>query len=480
MNWRSGIGRRAVPALALPLAGCFTVGPDFVPPEPEVRASFAAPLPEQFAQGPAVDEWWALFDDPVLFGLVQRGLTDNLDVLAAASRVREASALVDAAEAELFPTLDFEGDVTGQSETRRGGSSGEDTLSASAEAAGVIGWDLDVFGGLRRAEQAAMADAAEAVALTREARRVVAAGIARSYVELRAAQRRLALTEQSLELQEQTLRVVSSQVDAGLAPGLDAFRARAEVADLRADLGPLRAEAGQFANALAVLVGDMPGTLAPDLAVPGPIPTAAANAAIGAPTDVIRRRPDIRAAEFALASATAEVGVEAADLYPSFSLPGTLSIGVSGLGTGTLVTTVLRALSLAVDFPLFDAGLRRAEVTAAEERMLQAGLAYRATLLAALEEVEAALLDYQAALDRRDALTEVVANNRRAFDQSRGLYGQGLIDFLDVLDAQREWNDALQELALAERDLALAVVDTYAAIAGPPPAGGGAEQPVTE
>lgn len=455
---------------ALTLAGCTVVGPDYTPSSPDLPGAYNAPVPALFADGNVDGPWWAHFEDPVLDGLVARGLQTNLDINVAMSQLREARAAARGVVAGTGPSIDASGEAGIEARHESGGDDDDDRETGGTAGAGLDGvWEIDLFGGLARSREAAWARVARRQALSHEARRLSVAEIARTYIELRSAERRLALTERVLELQRQTLSLVRSRVDSGLAPALDRVRAQAQVSTLQADLGPLRTEVARFRNALAVLLAEPPGAVDTLLAEStGNIPSSTTGRAVGVPTDLVRRRPDIRAAELQLAVATAEIGIAAAELYPRLTLPGTISVGWSGIGDGSVATTVLASLSALVELPLYDGGRRQADITAAEERLIQASLTYRQTLLQAIQEVEAALAGYQGAWQQRQALVEAVESNRLAYEQSRALYRQGFVNFIDVLDSQRTWNDSLQDLANAERDVSLEVVNLYTALGAAP------------
>lgn len=465
-RWRLGTCLAATMLAAL--AGCATVGPEYHPPELSVPDAWHAPLPALLADARPLEQWWQLFADPVLDDLVTRGLYKNLDIAEAASRVREARALARGVDADRAPRLDGGADAELEAATRSRSRGGDDGVSAGFGAFLDGELDLDLYGGLQRESESAAAAAERQLALYQEARRQTTAEIARNYVSLRAAERRLALTRDSLALQRRTVALVSERVKAGLAPRLDQVRAEASVATLVADLGPLVADVGRFSDALSVLLGEPPGPLA--LAVSADdavaIPSAKTGSPLPMPAELLRRRPDLRAAELAIIAATADVGVATAALYPSLVLPGRLSVGRDGIGAGTLVTAVLATLSPVLTLPLLDGGGREADVEAAEQRLAQASLAYRNTLLNALREVEAALLDYRGAEARRQSLSLAAEKNEIAYTQSQALYRQGLTTFIDVLDSQREFNSSLQSLAEAERDLALDVIDLYTALGG--------------
>ncbi|MDZ7842039.1 MAG: efflux transporter outer membrane subunit [Gammaproteobacteria bacterium] len=452
---------------AAALAGCAVVGPDYTPSSPELPEAWDAPVPVLF-EGESPGPWWRHFDDPVMESLITRGLRANIDINLAMSRLREANAAARGVVAGTGPSLDATAEAGVEARHQSGGD--DDGETGGAARTGLSGaWEIDLFGGLARSREAAWARVARQQALSHEARRLSVSEIATTYVALRSAERRLALTERSLELQEQTLSLVRSRVDSGLAPALDRVRAQAQVSSLQAGLGPLRTEVDRFRNALAILLAEPPGTVDALLADgAGDIPASSSGRSVGVPADLVRRRPDIRAAEMQLAVATAEIGIAAAELYPRLTLPGNISVGWTGIGEGSVVTSILASLSALFELPLYDGGRRQADVTAAEERLIQATLTYRQTLLQALQDVESALAGYQGSRQRRAALADAVENNRLAYEQSRELYRQGFVNFIDVLDSQRTWNDSLQELANAERDVSLEIINLYTALGATP------------
>ncbi len=462
----------------LVLGGCF--GPDVPLQQDEYAPAGPAGLPGQFigpvpsfVEGGAqnVEAWWTGFRDPVLDRLVARGLDANPEVLTAESRVRESRAVLRGARAGLRPTIDgsAEAGIEGSRETVQNEDGSETELGGTASAFLGFDWNLDIFGGVESAVRAAEAQARLREAERRDAALAVIAGIARSYIELRGAQRRLELADEALDLQRRTLDTVRGRVESGLASDLDLSRAEAALAAVEAGREPIRTEIRRGLVALAVLLGRSPGSLPSEVSEAGPLPTIRSGPGFGVPTDLVRQRPDLAAAEAALLQATEEIGIAEAALYPRFTLPGQVGIDLTEIATGEMVTSVVGSLFLAIDAPLFDAGRREAELEAAHGRAEQALLAYHGTLLDALEEVEFALEGHDGARRQVTALERAVDASETAFNQASALYRQGLASFIEVLDAQRALNDLRQQLATSRTRTALEAVNLYEAIGLAPP-----------
>ncbi|EDL49351.1 RND efflux system outer membrane lipoprotein NodT [Erythrobacter sp. SD-21] len=419
----------------------------------------AAPT-EYFADLPVAglnEFWWRPFSDPVLDGLIARGFAANLDIAAAGDRLRAAEALLRADRADRFPTLDGSANIgveTGDDGTRVTGSGG------------IFGsFDLDLSGRLGAEIRLATARYAEAGYLQAERRRLVAAAIAAQYVEYRRTGAQLALLEESTELQRQTLRIVTLRFEAGLSANLDVRRAAADLAQTQARLGLIEVSRAEARHALAVLLGETPGTLdiPASTGEDDVIPDYSAGPPIGGPVNLLRRRGDVLAAEARLAAAAAQVGIEQSDLRPSLVVPGSILIGdgsLDGLFAGFLAT-----LGAALDLPLFDGGRRRAEVEAASAE-LDASLAeYRQTFLLALGEAENALVAIGAYRQRANALAEAIEQSETALGQSNALYREGLASLFDVLDAQRQLIASRQSLLDNQADLAVAFIELHSAAA---------------
>lgn len=449
--------RRGVILLACcaALSACKTTipqapGPEDLPVPADYSADFRPP------PGTA-DHWWMGFGDPRLDTLVDTALSGNLDIAAGRVRLESALALLRAERGDRLPSID------GVGRAGVGISSAETVDTASAGAA--VFFDPDLSGRLSAEIQAAAASAAAAEYLVADLRRLVAAGVAQQYIEFRRAGERLALLEESTDLQEQTLRIVTLRYEAGLSANLDVRRAAADLAQTRAQRGILELQRAQATHALTILTGEAPGAVPPPPDDTDGIPRLTAGPPRGLPADLLRRRPDLLVAEARLVEAAARVGVERADLLPSLTVPGEL---VAGDGSfGGLFNEFFLTLGATLDLPLFDGGRRRAEIQAAEAEADARFADYRQSFLIVLGEVEDALIAIEAYSERNRDLAQAIEESEMAFEQSNALYREGLASLFDVLDAQRQLIASRQALIDSEAALASSVISLYAAIGAP-------------
>lgn len=443
------------------LAGCVTVGPDYVAPQTAPATLQQAGAVDYVADHP-VATWWSQFDDPVLDQLVREALIANLDVRIAVSRVNEARAVFSERRLDLAPhvTMGVEGTRTKQPVEGQGRVE-TDSYSAGFDAA----WELDLFGRVRRSTEAAHADL-QAQRNDLQAMQVtVAAEVARNYFELRGTQQRLDVARRILKTLGETQRLTESRFDLGAGSQLEVQSSLARVRAVEADVPLLEAVEGQSRHRLAVLAGKRPGELDALLA-PRPAPAFAKALPIGDTTELLRQRPDVRAAERRLAAATARVGVATADLFPRVSLRG--FIGFLSGGWGNLVNGDNRAWQVtpSISWAAFDMGSVRARLRASEAQADGVAAQYEKAVLGALEETENALLSYakeQAQLKLR--LEQSVAA-RRAAELAEVRYRAGSSDFLTLLDAQRTQLAADDALAQAEAGVNVGVVAIYKSLGG--------------
>jgi outer membrane protein, multidrug efflux system len=323
-----------------------------------------------------------------------------------------------------------------------------------------MSWELDLFGGTRRAIESASAAASAALADRQAAELSLEAEVARDYVELRTEQRRLAIAEQIKASRSTDLELVMARFDSGLTGSLDAARARADLDDSEAQIPAIEAAVRTAIYRLGTLVGSPPETLLPLLIRPRPVPAVHSQVPVGLPSDLLERRPDIRAAERRVAAANARIGMREAELFPQFSLTG--GAGLESLGAGDFVSGGSRyfAIGPSITWLVFDAGRVRDEVLAQRARTDAAAARYRATVLLALDEVETALVTYGRSQINRNALTEEVAARRQALTIAQRLYTHGIEDFLSVLDAERTLYASQMSLASADET----TTDSYIAL----------------
>lgn len=450
------------------VGGC-TVGPKYEPVQTRAAGEFVGlsvptsgmdGLKSRPFAGPAeVARWWTTFGDQTLTSLVERAAADNLDVAVAESRVRQARAVVDAAAAGLSPTVDVSGSAA-RSRTKGGGTG--NVFRAGFDAA----WEIDAFGGIRRGVEAAGADERAAVEDWRDARVTVVAEVGSTYIDLRGAQRQLAIARENLAAQRETLAVTKQRFEGGYISGLDVANAESQVASTLSRIPTLASSIHASTFALGVLLGREPGALLHELADAASIPVPPAEVPVGLPSDLLRRRPDIRSAEERIRSATARVGVATADLYPRFSLTGSLGVSagdVAGLGS---IANRFWSIGPGVSWPLLDGGRIRANIRVQEALATEQGLVYQRTVLTALRDVETALVAFQTEQQRRAALQEAEAAARRAVDLARLLYTEGKTDFLNVLSAQGQLFSTQDALVQSERAVSGNLVALYKALGG--------------
>jgi len=454
------------------LTGCVAVGPDYKAPDKVLSAEWTAPGANALA-GPAEARWWTLFGDQKLDSLVDRAIAANTDLRVATARVQEARELRRAATSGLFPVVDGNASATRRRASENLGPRGQtsrssngDKITNNFEGGLDASWELDVFGRVRREVEAATADLEALEENRRDVLVILLGDVAGNYVELRGVQNRLTVVRRNLTTQGETLRLTQTRFDAGLGTRLELARAEAQLAETEAQVPALEYFERQSIHRLGVLVGAEPGSLAEELLPPTAIPAVPATLAIQPPADMLRRRPDIRRAERELAAATARTGVAKGDLYPRFVFGGNLGLATSDLSDLSTGTSRTWAFGPSVSIPLFNAGELRARLRAAGARQEQALARYDQTVLNALEEVENALVLLNTERQRRDALARAVEAYQRASKLSNDLFTQGLIDFFDVLDSDRNLLDSERNLAGVEATLTRAAVSVYKAMGG--------------
>lgn len=449
--------------LAVALGGCAAVGPDYSEPQLAVPAGWSAGTGTDAMDAVLLARWWHGFGDPVLDRLVADALAANLDLAQARARLREARARRGVAGAALAPSVDAS--LSG-SRSRSSGQSGSGSTRELYSAGFDASWELDVFGGVRRSVEAAQADLEASVESLSDTRVSLAAEVALNYIDLRTAEQRLAIAEESIASRGENHQIIRWRQQAGLVSELDLAQATTDLESTRAVLPPLRTAVTEAKNRLAVLLGRNPGELESLVHADRPIPLAAAEIVAAIPADTLRQRPDVRVAERRLAAQTARLGEAEAARYPSFRLSG--SLGLEALELDALADRGANTHSLfgGITAPVFNAGRIAANIEIQDALVEQARLAYRAAVLAALEEVENALTAVANTDARRVKLAEAAAAARTTLAIAEYRYASGLADFLSVLDAQRTQLSLDEQLAGSTGELARAQIRLYKALGG--------------
>jgi len=450
--------------LATLASGCATA-PRYVAPVSAAPSSFVG-APAVEARGAAdtqdMAEWWRSFRDPMLTGLVERALAQNLDLQQASARVSQARAALKGANAALLPSGQIGGQAgeTYQSLQTPIGRIGSafpqfERSTEIYEANLTASWELDVFGGRDAARDAARADWQASAAAAVAARLAVAAQTADTYIVVRSLQARLRIAVAQAETQQRLTDIVGLQFRKGVAAELQLRQAEGALAQVRAAVPALQNELDIAMNALDVLIGTQPGTTRAELSAPSAIPAPPGIATAGGPAELLRRRPDIIAAERTLAASNARIGVAISEYYPKFSLSGLLGSATTAAG-GLFSGGATQANGvLGLRWRLFDFGRVDAEIKAARGRNAEALAAYRQTVLRASQDVEDAFSTLVQQEARSAALQQGEASLARAQQASEAAYKGGVVSLIEVLDADRrllETRDgAVQARAAASR-----------------------------
>ena len=479
--------RRLATLLALVALPACTVGPNYARPELPVPPRFAeAELPD--APGAEPGQWWTRLNDPLLTSLIDRALAGNLDLASARIRIAGARAQEREARSAGLPTLggraginriDFSKNAGISSIAQSfggGGGGGGQTLGQGVAGPGKgittwslgldASWEIDLFGGVRRGVEGARARTEAAEWNVRDVQVSVAAEVASDYLMLRSLQAQIAIAEAELARQQVTLRLVRARRAAGLVAELPERQQAIQLANVAASLPQLQARARTEIHALGVLIGAGADGLYTELSPPAKLPAALPAVPPGLPSDLLRRRPDIRAAERQLAAASADIGVAQADLYPKFNLMGMAELISTSLLTLFERASIQTSANAAVTVPVFDGGRRKGVVAERRAAADQALIAYKNTVLVAVQDVEDALADYRGEASRSSELRRVLVDAERATRLARATFDAGLSDFQPVLDAQGSSLTTRNALAQSDATLLTDLARLYKALGG--------------
>ena len=459
--------------LAVVLAGC-TLGPDFQRPDSLAPAAWAPLQGEAAASQPVAEpaelRWWDSFHDPRLSALIEQVAARNLDLRMASARLLQSRGLRATVAADETPTVDLNGSYS------RARNSAEGLNDPSGKAGGsafnlwqgdlVAGWELDLWGRVRRQVEAADASVEVAENDRRAVLLALLAETAGDYLQLRAVQHTLEVTEHNLKVARHSLALSQDRQAQGVATRLDVAQASAQVASIEARLPTLQARRDDLINALSLLADQPPRSLQGLLLAPGDLPTPQQTFAIGLPSQLAERRPDIRKAEARLHAATASIGVAKADFYPSIRLSGSAGFQSMQLADFGAWDSRRFAFGPQVSLPIFEGGRLQGTLQLREAQQQEAALNYRKVVLGAWHEIDDVLRLYNASQLRRDHLAEAVRQNRIALDTAQRQYVAGAVDFLNVLTVQSALLASEEQWIDSSAAVSQALVGLYKALGG--------------
>ena len=464
------------------LTAC-AAGPNYRVPQPDEPPSFAASVSEhsvvsspQAAPAPDLATWWRSLNDEELNSLVDRAIKSNLDLAIALDRLQQARTYEAVVVGYALPEIDASaaaGRGTGTDLTR---GRAEQGLVSADNAGGLthintlVGfdaiWELDLFGKFRREFEAARADTEAARAARYDVLTSVVADVVRAYIDLRGFQVRAEILHKASDVLRESLRIVSIRYERGITNELDVALATRELATLEAEIAPVEAQVSAAQYTLAVLVGEYPENMVQELSKPDLIPTMPAPTAPGVPLDLLKRRPDIQVAERQLAAATARIGVATANLFPQVALIGSIGNQTQGWGTLPSVSKHIWSFGPGAVWPLLDFGALDAEVDMAHLEARASLMNYRRAILNAVQQVDTSLNAYEAQQVRMEKLSTAMMAGERAVDLATHRYNRGLTDFLNVVDAERQFYDLQEKYAVAQVTQGEQFVQLYRSLGG--------------
>jgi NodT family efflux transporter outer membrane factor (OMF) lipoprotein len=461
--------------LGIGLAGCI-VGPDYQRPEiaaaPRRTPLETVDVPSRTVEGKIDSTWWKSFRDSKLSSLVERLAAQNLDLKTAAERVVQSVAQRQVAVSQGLPHIE------GQSLTTYNRQSPNGPLSLLTPAPGApleyalfrdgltSSWQLDLFGRVRRAVEAADANTLAAVENRHGVALAALTELAQNYMQLRGTQNRLEIAKRNLRLADENVDLVNTRFGSGVATTLDLAQARAQRATIAATLPPLRIQEAELINAIGLLLGDAPRALETELHRSRMLPRVPRKVPVGLPGTLVRRRPDVREAEAHLHEATAQTGVAVASFYPDVTLNGAVNLESLHLSNLFSPTSTAFAVGPSISIPIFEGGQLRGGLVLRESRQREAAIFFQKTVLRAWKEVDDALTAYREAQLRRAEIARSVTENQAALQAARQRYSEGAIDFLNVIATLAQLLQSENDLADSDTQIATDLVNLYRTLGG--------------
>jgi NodT family efflux transporter outer membrane factor (OMF) lipoprotein len=463
-------------------SSCSLVGPDYVKPESAVEPKWInQSAPEISQRKTELSTWWKVFNDPVLDRLIAEARQQNLSLQVAGTRILEARAQLGIVTSTEYPQLQQVNGDLGQQQISAFAPNTSSAIDRSFASTGIgfdMGWELDIWGKFRRGVQSSLANLEASVAGYDDVLVSLTAEVARTYVLIRTSEARIQVARDNVKIQERTLEIAKALFSGGLINELDYLQAESLLDNTLATIPPLEAELRQAKNALSVLLGRPPGAIDSYLTASQPIPVAPLHVAIGVPAELLRRRPDIRLAERQLATQSALIGVAKADLYPHFSLLGSISLRASDAALtyasvgGSTLGQLFNAKSFqyfigpSISWDIFNYGRITNQVRVEDARFQSLVGVYRNTVLTAAKEAEDATAGFLNAQKQRDELQKSYGAAKRSTDLSLYQYSEGLVDYQRVLDSQRTLVTSQSALTSTTGNIAINLIALYKAVGG--------------
>jgi NodT family efflux transporter outer membrane factor (OMF) lipoprotein len=475
----------AVLVASLPMAAC-SVGPNFVEPDAHLpEKSFygdnGVPYPDRKLPAPTDPTWWNVFHDPTLTALEQQVAEANLDVRTATVRLAESRFQRGVAAASQFPSVNGDAKYQRELYSQNGivsllsGLLGPAAAAGGGAAPGAVNeyntgfdasWELDLWGHVRRSVEAADAQVEQAADQRRDALVSSLAEVARDYIQLRGVQMQIKIAQDNLKVDGDVLQLARDREQRGVQSGLDVENAASQVESIRAQIPSLEQQETQDLNALSLLLDQPPGSLRSRLGAGRSVPPSPPRIPLGIPSELARRRPDIRAAEDQLHAATANIGVAVASFYPTVQLNGTVGFDSLHLNNLYNASSLQYTVGPSVTLPIFAGGKLKNTLELRDAQQQEAAIAYRKTVLQAWHDVVNALVAHRLERVRRERLKAQGDHSRAALELARARYKDGVTDFITVLDTERTLLQAEQEYATSTTNVALDLVQLFKALGG--------------
>lgn len=457
----------AAVAVALLLCGCTTVGPDYRRPTLAAPDSWQSAVePQTAAPDLVLSAWWLGLNDPVLNSLIAKALVANLELEQARARIAQARANLELAAVPGRPQVNATGSITRSRTSEHLPSSAGGETTTLYQAGFDAGWEMDVFGGVRRSVEAAQARVDASIEDLHAVTLTLLGEVSKNYIDLRANQVQLQIARDTLAAQRDSVALTQERFRLGLTNYLDVTQAESQQAAVAVTIPTFETAVKAAMHRLAILLGQPPATLNAELSDVQALPRADKLLAPGLPTELLARRPDLRAAERQLAAASADIGVATSGLYPIFDL--TLGLGLQANSASTFAERASRYWSLVpgIAIPLYDGGKARANIRAKQAVYDESLAQYRAAFHTALEDVENGLSAYYAERSKTKLLTDAVRVNEESLTLALDRYRRGLTTFIDVLTAQRTLYATQSSLSQSEAQQLIDLVALYKALGG--------------